>query len=210
MPLLRNGFLTSQLDGEGMRVMEQQQQRHMKEVYIDPALKPLASNLDNESISNCPFKSAYTQDTQTQRIQEMITRASELRKANDNAEYYELSSGDDMELSLELDTASSSSSGRPEGRQVDLSKYMHVVDYMGSVRNLENDHRLTELENQRRMHEINGNNKVMLKQELYKISGGKDMKTMQLQNVIDDLVTQTPPPYLYSEVKQTHFTQILH
>ena len=49
---LRTGFILSQLDGEGMRVMEQQQQRHMNEVYIDSALKPLARNLDNEHISN--------------------------------------------------------------------------------------------------------------------------------------------------------------
>ena len=55
---LRDGFILSQLDGGGMRAMEQQQQRHMEEVYIyiyiyiDSALKPSASNLDNESISN--------------------------------------------------------------------------------------------------------------------------------------------------------------
>ena len=36
---LRNGFVLGQLDGEGMRVMEDQQKRHMKEVYMDSALK---------------------------------------------------------------------------------------------------------------------------------------------------------------------------
>ena len=61
--------------------MEQQQQRHMKEVYRDSALKSLASNLDNGSISNLSFKSAYTQDLQTQGIKETLTRAS---KANDS------------------------------------------------------------------------------------------------------------------------------
>ena len=49
---LRNGFILSQLDGEGMRAMEEQQQRHIKEVYMDSALKSLARDLDNESISN--------------------------------------------------------------------------------------------------------------------------------------------------------------
>ena len=63
---LRDGFILNQLDGEGMRAIEQQQQRHMKEVYIDSALKPLANNHDNESVSDSPFKSAYTQDLQTQ------------------------------------------------------------------------------------------------------------------------------------------------
>ena len=31
---LRNGFVLSQLEGEGMRAMKMQQQRHIKEVYI--------------------------------------------------------------------------------------------------------------------------------------------------------------------------------
>ena len=35
---LRHGFILSQLDGEGVRAMEGQQQRHMKEVYTDSAL----------------------------------------------------------------------------------------------------------------------------------------------------------------------------
>ena len=37
-PFLRNGFVLSQLDGEGMRAMELQQQKHIKEVYMDSAL----------------------------------------------------------------------------------------------------------------------------------------------------------------------------
>ena len=43
---LRGGFILGQLDGEGMRAMEQQQQRHMNEVCVDSALKSLASNLN--------------------------------------------------------------------------------------------------------------------------------------------------------------------
>ena len=49
-----------------MRAMEEQQQRHMTKVYMGSALKSLASNLDNETVPNLPFKSAYIQDTQTQ------------------------------------------------------------------------------------------------------------------------------------------------
>ena len=147
----------------------------------------------------------HTQNTQTQRIQELITRASNLRKANNNAEDCELSSGDDMEHPLELDAASSSNPGHPAGQQVDLSNYIHVMDSMGSVRNLENDRRLTEFEIQRRMREISGNNKTKFKQELYEISGEKDMKIIQQQNDIDDLMTQIPPPYLYSEARPTPF-----
>ena len=37
---LRNGFVLSQLDGEGARIMEAQQERHLKEIFVDSALKP--------------------------------------------------------------------------------------------------------------------------------------------------------------------------
>ena len=56
---LRNGFVLSQLDGEGARIMEEQQKRHIKEVYMDSALKPLARDPGNDSISNFSFKSAH-------------------------------------------------------------------------------------------------------------------------------------------------------
>ena len=54
--------------------MEEQQKRHIKEVYMDSALKSLASDPGNVSISNFPFKSAHTQNTQTERTNEMITQ----------------------------------------------------------------------------------------------------------------------------------------
>ena len=45
------GLFLSQLDGEGMRVMEQQQQRQMKEAYQDHAVRSLASS-DSDNISH--------------------------------------------------------------------------------------------------------------------------------------------------------------
>ena len=138
-----------------------------------------------------PFKNAYTQDTQTKLIQEMITRANNLRKANENAntEFFELSSaGDDMEPQIELNSASSSNPGHPAGQPVDLSNYIHVVDYMGSVRNLENERRLEVFETERRMQEINENNNTKFQQTLYEKSGRTNMNIMQQQNVIDDLM----------------------
>ena len=47
---LREGFVMSQLDGEGARVMEDQQQRHTKEVYMDSALRSLSSERGSESV----------------------------------------------------------------------------------------------------------------------------------------------------------------
>ena len=94
----------------------------------------------------------------------MITKAV---KAN-SAEYYELSEMDDMEPQLDLDETSSSDG------HVDLSNYLHVHDYLDSIRDLENDFRLKELETERRLQEINGNDKMMLKAELHKIAGGNE------------------------------------
>ena len=58
---LRNGYVLSQLDGEGMRIMEDQQKIHIKEVYMDSAVRSLASEhgSDNSSVSNVSFKSAH-------------------------------------------------------------------------------------------------------------------------------------------------------
>ena len=64
---LRNGSVLIQLDGEGMRVMEDQQQRHIKEVYMDSALRSLASERGSDSVSNCSFKSAHTHTKYTNR-----------------------------------------------------------------------------------------------------------------------------------------------
>ena len=47
---------------------------------MGPALKPLAGDSGNESISICSFKSAHTQNTQTERINEMITESVKAKK----------------------------------------------------------------------------------------------------------------------------------
>ena len=58
--LLRNGFVLSQLGGEGMRIMEDQQ-KHIKEVYMDSALRSLASEHGSDnSASNFSFKCTHT------------------------------------------------------------------------------------------------------------------------------------------------------
>ena len=96
--------------------MEEQQQRRIKEVYMDSGLTSLASDPGNESISISLFKSAYTQNTQTQRINEMMTKSVKAKKNNDNAEYFELSPGGDMDQ-LDLEEVASSDG------QVDMRNY---------------------------------------------------------------------------------------
>ena len=185
---LRNGFVLSQLGGEGMRAMELQQQRHIKEVYMDSALKPLASDPGSDSISNCSFKSAHTQNTQTERINEMITEVLKLKNAK--AEYYDLS-GNEIEPPLDLDEDSSSSS---DG-QNDRRNHIHIEDYLSPIRNIESELMLREMEAERRLHEISENSKMIFKVEPHKIQGGSEMQNMRQQHVINDVLTQIPTPY---------------
>ena len=103
--------------------MEDQQKRHIKEVYMDSALRSLASDRSSDSVSNFSFKSAHTQNTQTERINAMITESVNARKAK----YYD-SSGN------ELDTPSSSSYGQNYNRN-----HIHNDDYFHSVRNLKSE-----------------------------------------------------------------------
>ena len=64
-----------------MRVMEDQQKRHIKEVYVDSAIRPLASEHGADSVSNFSFKSAHTQNTATARINTMLTESINARTA---------------------------------------------------------------------------------------------------------------------------------
>ena len=47
---------------------------------MDSALKPLASELGNDSVSNVSLKSAHTQNTQTVGINEMTTESVKAKK----------------------------------------------------------------------------------------------------------------------------------
>ena len=85
----------------------------------------------------------------------MITQNRKAKQRHDKAEYYDVSERDDMEPQLDIDDASSSDG------QVDMRNHIHVEDYFSSIRDIQNDYMLRELEAERRMQEINGNNKMM-------------------------------------------------
>ena len=90
----------------------------------------------------------------------------------------------------------------PSDGQVDMRNYIHIHDYQGSSRNIENDFKLKDMENERRMQEINGNNKMMCKAELGRIQGGNAKQNMHQQDIIDDMINQfarVPPPYPFSD-----------
>ena len=191
---LGNGYVLSQLDGDGMRIMEDQQKRHIKEVYMDSALRSLASDRSSDSVSNFSFKSAHTQNTAIERINAMLTESINSRKA----EYFDLF-GNDMEPQHELD--SSSSDGQNYSRN-----HIHIEDHFNSMRDLQNEPILREMEAERRSQEINDNNTKMFQEELFKVHGEHDMQNRQTQQVVNDLLrqiqTQVPPPYdAFSDIR---------
>ena len=186
-----------------MRVMEDQQQRHIKEVYMDSASRSLASERGSDSVSNFPFKSEHTQNTQTERINAMIKEKVNARKTK----YYDLF-GNDMEPPLELDTSSSSD------EQNYRINHIHIDDYFNSIRDLKNESMSREMEAERRRKEITENNTRMFKEELFRIHGESAIHNMKQQDIIDYYVNQfvqVPPPYSFSEKNQNrYFLKILY
>ena len=185
---LREGFVMSQLGGEGARVMEEQQERHNQEVYMDSALRSLASDRSSGSVSNFSFKSAHTQNTATERINAMLTESINARKA----EYYGLSGN-------QVNTSSSSSGGQNYSRNL-----IHIEGHFNSMGDLQNESILREMEAERRSQDITDNT-MMFKEEPFKIHGGHERQHMQKQQVVNDLLhqiqTQVPPPYSFSDNK---------
>ena len=78
---LRDGFVMSQLDGEGMRAMERQQELASKESYKEHLLKEIAKNTG-----------ANTHDLRNDSHQEMRTERVE------KAVYFDISQGDDVTM----------------------------------------------------------------------------------------------------------------
>ena len=67
---LRNGFVLSQLDGEGMRQMEKQQEMASKEAYKEHLLKEIAKNT---GANFHDLRNDNHQDLRSQRINQAIT-----------------------------------------------------------------------------------------------------------------------------------------
>ena len=71
MPLLflRNGFIVSQLDGEGQRIMDQQRQMHIKEPVKENLLKHTAAT---KRVNVSALRNSSNVETQTNRINNML------------------------------------------------------------------------------------------------------------------------------------------
>ena len=84
---LRNGFVLSQLDGEGMRAMERQQEMASKQAFKESLLKEIAINTGS-NLSD--LRSDSHQEMRTERIREFTT------PIRSRPETYDLSGGDDF------------------------------------------------------------------------------------------------------------------
>ena len=84
---LREGFVLSQLDGEGMRAMERQQEMASKQAFKESLLKEIAINTGS-NLSD--LRNDSHQEIRTERIREFST------PIRSRPETYDLSGGDDF------------------------------------------------------------------------------------------------------------------
>ncbi len=118
---LREGFVLSQLDNEGMRQMEKQQDMASKEAYKDHLMKQASSNSDN--ISHYSFRSANEEDLRQQRINDMLQRRGQ---EINNTSFYDIS-----------DTAETGTNTDPEPNP--LYNHIHVEDHISQIQALQRE-----------------------------------------------------------------------
>ena len=87
---LRDGFVLSQLDGEGQREMIHQQEMASKEAYKEYLLKQLARN-NSDNISNHSFRTANEGGLREQRINTMLQARASAAIQNSETQFYDIS-----------------------------------------------------------------------------------------------------------------------
>ena len=143
------------------------------------------------------FKSAHAQNTQTERINAMLTENISARKA----EYFDLS-GTDMEPPHQLYSPPSS-----DGQNYNRNR-IHIDDYFNSIRDLKTESVLREMGSERRNQDIIEHNARMFKEDLFIIHGETALHNMHQQEIIDDYVNQyihVPPPLPFNDNKQNRY-----
>ena len=100
---LRNGFILSQLDGEGMRVMEKQQEMASKQAFKESLLKDIAINTGSNLHE---LRNQHEADLRTERVNQAL---------NPNPQFYNISQSDH-----EMETMHSSSSSEDTEMRDDM------------------------------------------------------------------------------------------
>ena len=119
---LREGFVLSQLDGEGMRQMEKQQEMASKEAYKEHLMKQAASS-NSDNISHYSFRTANEGDLRQQRINDMLERG---RQEINNTEFHDII--DTAEAGINTDTEPNP-----------LYNHIHVEDHISQIQALQQE-----------------------------------------------------------------------
>ena len=160
---LRNGFVLSQLDGEGMRQMEKQQEMASKESYKEHLLKQLANN-NSDNVSHHSFRTANESDLREQRIGDMLNQGTQYFDINDNTNEAGINTDrtNTAETSINTDRTNTAETGlntdrtntAETGFNTDPDRFIHVSDYNTRVHELQRDAYLDRQE-QERIHRQN-------------------------------------------------------
>ena len=199
---LRNGFVLSQLDGEGQRVMERQQEMASKEAYKEHLLKQIAQNNNNsnsDNISHHSFRTANEGDLREQRINNMLhARASEALQDN-NTEFYDISDN-----TAEGSTQTAQVPRNEGSTQTERLHHVHVEDHRMEINILQQEPYNRELlmlqDHEQNVRQIQHG----LSRQLQEISGEARRREIENQTVIDDLVNRVNHQSLVIADQQRH------
>ena len=199
---LRNGYILSQLDGEGHRQMEKQQEMASKEAYKEHLLKQIAQNNNNsnsDNISHHSFRTANEGDLREQRINNMLhARASEALQDN-NTEFYDISDN-----TAEGSTQTAQVPRNEGSTQTERLHHVHVEDHRMEINILQQESHNRELlmlqDHEQNVRQIQHG----LRSQLYEISGEARRREIENQTVIDDLVNRVNHQSLVIADQQRH------
>ena len=155
---LRNGFVTSQLDGEGARIMEKQQELASKESYKEHVLKEIAKNTANTH----DLRNNSHQELRTERVNQALsptTRFYNMSRSDHNMEpAYSLPPSDEIEIRDHMSTRAIPRSETTYLPSLSRSQAMSddVANQSSAVADLTNEveRQMQTAENERRQQEI--------------------------------------------------------
>ena len=199
---LRDGYILSQLDGEGARIMEKQQEMASKEAYKEHLLKQIAQNNNNsnsDNISHHSFRTANEGDLREQRINNMLhARASEALQGN-NTEFYDISDN-----TAEGSTQTAQVPRNEGSTQTERLHHVHVEDHRMEINILQQESHNRELlmlqDHEQNVRQIQHG----LSRQLQEISGEARRREIENQTVIDDLVNRVNHQSLVIADQQRH------
>ena len=136
---LRNGFVLSQLDGEGMRVMEHQQEMASKQAYKEHLLKEIAVNTGSNLHE---LRSESHQELRAERVNQALNPNPQFfnisQRDHEMETMHSLSSSEDTEMRDDMSVSSKTtylpSLGSNQAMSVDVANQSSAVaDHTGEI-----------------------------------------------------------------------------